>query len=254
MDSDHTHQQLEGLALIKEEFIAYLSKIHEKIIASGVALDALKLFLEHILPKTDFQKANTVDDIFDLLKEIYSIEKTSCYFFNYEIFEFLQQEFIPNEEDKDLNYPEHLRAHASKIRLSEFIAISPRLSEKIDVSESKLLVKVEFSELAEVLHLKESLASVLGLKSSLLRILDIKEGLVVVTFLIPADELKKAFPHGPTFTQEQIGDLQILSVEWAKVCNGDLSAEGKVMKLYNNNYYTTHHVFHRTIVVVLIKW
>ena len=104
------------------------------------------------------------------------------------------------------------------------------MGEQTDFSGNKLSLRVDCFKLAEVLHLKESLASILGLKPCLLQIYDIKEGLVVVTFLTPMDELKKAFPCGPTFTQEQIGDLRILSVEWVKfVCDEDTSAEGKVV-------------------------
>ena len=79
-------QQLEGLARIKEEFTSYLLTIHQEIIAADVDIKALKLYLEDLLPKSDFQKANTVDEIFDLLKKIYLFEQTSFYFLNMKLY------------------------------------------------------------------------------------------------------------------------------------------------------------------------
>ena len=218
------HYQLrKNLETIKTQFASYVSEIYGRIDDKQINLSKIKQFLEHQL-NSDLEQANSLDDIFRLLRKR---DKTSFHFLNYHIYESLQKNFLPEEENEAFNYPDLLKAYANKHRLSEFLEINPKL-EEINTSGNILHIKFDIQasdKLGKVLELQESLAAVLEVRPSELQILNIEQGCVMVTFLIPAHVAKVAFQHVTEFTPEQ---LLKLSVKWIKIGDsGKVNTKGE---------------------------
>ena len=209
---------------IRTQFASYVSEIYGRIKAKQIDFSKIKHFLEHELD-SDLEEANSLDDIFRLLRRR---DKTSFNFLNYRIYESLQNKFIPEERDEAFNYPDYLKDYANKHRLSEFLEINPKLETDINTSNNILHVKFDIQEsdkLINVLDLQESLAPLLEVMPSDLQIHNIEQGCVIVTFLIPPRAAKVAFQHVREFTPEQLSGI---SVKWIKLVDSErVSTEGK---------------------------
>lgn len=128
--------------------------------------------------KYEFQKAETIPDIFTVLV-------TECAsFLNYEIFESIIRKYkIKRQKYKSLQYPELLRAYVLKHKISEFIEINPLLKSRKGSKELTIKYDVESSRrLAKVIDLEKFIANIFGLLPSALEIVDIKDGCAIITF------------------------------------------------------------------------
>ena len=148
---DLQYQLRNNLETIKTQFASYVSEIYGRIDVKQINLSKIKHFLQHQL-NSDLERANSLDDIFELLRRR---DKTSFHFLNYHIYESLRKKFIPEEKDESFNYPDYLKAYANKHRLSEFLEINPKL-EEINASNNILHIKFDIKasgKLGKVLEL-----------------------------------------------------------------------------------------------------
>lgn len=140
---------------------------------------------------------------------------------NYEIFQFIIEEYDIDRHQERLKYPEHLKAYINKHKLSEFYEINPQLEDFTDTSK-KAILKFDIELISSLGNLKariENVASILKLKPSALRLLGIEEGCVVATLLIPASIADTIFTSDKQFSSEEEDRFRAVSVVWFR-CNG----------------------------------
>ena len=169
--------------------------------------------------KKELDKANTINDIFDLL----SCECAS--FLNFAIFQFIVDEYrIEDTEGRDrLKYPEHLDEYIEKHKVSEFVAINPALKQHAQSEGSVELVlkfNVELTcKLAKVIDLQSAVAKILHVRPSTLQLLSIEKGCLMVKFLISAEVADIVFVCDKKLTPKECKDFRALEVLWLE-CNG----------------------------------
>ena len=172
--------------------------------------------------KQELEEKNSIIDIFTFLS-------TECAsFLNFGIFEKIIEKYDVTEEEKELNYPQELKAYIEKHKIEEFVKINPLL-EKFMTGSEKLILKIDIetsSSLARVCNFKRRIAKILGLLPSALHILDIADGCVIVTFLIPTSIADYLFTPDTIFTSKQEEEFRAESVLWLK-CNGRTFHWGK---------------------------
>ena len=228
-------QQLEiNLEQIIRRYASYVRCILTSVQAKGVSVTDLRSFLLDLTAfqsgcseqcnllsgvKKELDKANTINDIFDLL----SCECAS--FLNFAIFQFIMDEYrIEDTEGRDrLKYPEHLDEYIQKHKVSEFIAINPALKQHARSEGSVELVlkfDVELTcKLAKVVDLHSAVAKILHVRPSALQLLSIEEGCLIVKFLISAKVADIVFVCDKELTPEEYEDFRALEVVWLE-CNG----------------------------------
>lgn len=164
--------------------------------------------------KVELEKATTINGIFNTLNSRYAT------FLNYDIFQYMVEDFGIDKDQAKLNYPELLEVYIKEHKVSEFENINPLLKE-VKKSSKKLVLKFDIEKTCHVSQLRdltEAVANILGLRPSALRLLCIEEGCVVVTLLIPAPVADFIFNSDQIFTAEDVKEFQALSVIWMK-CN-----------------------------------
>ena len=158
-------------------------------------------------------------DLHDVFKKI-RLEYAS--FLNYDIFQYIIDTYQIDHGQEELKYPQHLRAYAEKLKLSEFIEINPQLKEVCAFS-SELILKIDIestSRLSRITDLQSAIANILGMKScAALQLRDISAGCIVVTFVIPTRIAEIVFNKHAGFTEKQVQMFQAESVLWLE-CNG----------------------------------
>lgn len=162
--------------------------------------------------RSELEKATAVHKIFNLLSTQYAS------FLDYDIFEFIIEEYDIDESQPRMKYPEYLEAFINQHKLAEFVEINPLLKDFSDPSK-ELILKIDIEStctLARLKDLTKAIASILGLKKSALRLLDVAEGCVVVTLLISAPIADFMFANDMKFTSQQVEDFISISVLWLK--------------------------------------
>ncbi len=160
------------------------------------------------------EKASSINDIFEIL----SLE--CCSFLDFGIFESLVKHYDLDKRQEVFRYSEHVDDYMKRHKIKEFVMINPALEKLIEPNDDseKLILKFDISmttELGKVMNLKAAVAKFLGLRASALQLLDIKEGCVVITFQISEIVAESIFSSDKkTFTEENISELQALSVVW----------------------------------------
>lgn len=164
--------------------------------------------------RTELENATTVNKIFNLLSTEYAS------FLDYDIFEFIIEEYDIDESRPRMKYPEYLEAFINQHKLAEFVEINPLLKDFSD-SSKELILKIDMEltcSLARLKDLTKAIASILGIKKSALRLLDVAEGCVVVSLLISAPIADFIFAD-EKFTSQQGEDFISISVLWLKYNN-----------------------------------
>ena len=218
-----------NLAVITRHYASYVRCIRLAIQKMGVSVKELCAYLltlnafkschcdatgiKHFVDKEEkLEKATDINDIFSLLS------KECASFFNYEIFEFIIDEYDIDRSQKILNYPEHLKAYINKHKLAEIHKSVPKLLDFTDDSK-ELTLKLDLDltcTLGTVKERIEAIAGVLNLMPSTLRLLSIEEGCVIVILSLPVSVADAIFVDGKQFSAEQERGFQDLSVIWLK--------------------------------------
>jgi hypothetical protein len=112
------------------------------------------------------EEADTLNMLFDCLEDHVS-------FLNYDILQYIQDEFCPDSEDPNLKYTEHLKNFIKRSQISEF-SFLPGLTRFHDSRLLTFLIDCDrISKTAGVIDLKNAMAKVLNLLPGSLRIIDI---------------------------------------------------------------------------------
>jgi hypothetical protein len=130
--------------------------------------------------KPELEKATTVYKIFE------SISKCTS-FFNYQIYQYLINQYDIEDTRDRLKYPDYLNAYIKKHKISEFIEVNQALKEIDDVKSTKLVLKFDIEltcEVAKVAELRSAIAKLLHLNVAALQLVNIDDGCMEITFLI----------------------------------------------------------------------
>ena len=226
-----------SLKEIRDRYASYVSHIYESI-KDTVSVESLRVYLLDLSAldcdndedekrykllsavRVKISQAKSIHDIFLSMQE-----KHCATFLHYDVFHSIQKQY-KIAVSEELNYPEHFKAYINKHKLSEFVAINPKLAKFPDTSE-KLVLKFNIphtNRVAKVIDLKVAIAEVLHLKPSALQLLSIDKGCVEVTFRIPsgvAEFILKKLTH------IQVEKFQALSVMRLQCghCNYDFNGE-----------------------------
>ena len=165
-----------------------------------------------LLCDSKLDEAIEINDIFALLLKNYAS------FLNYKIFKILQEEYVVNEGQEELRYPELLKAYLDKLKISEFLEVKPSLA-KPNSATQKITLKLDIkltSRLSRLENLRKGIAQILGISPAGLQILDIEPGSVTVAFLVQKSIANVIFTKGKNevFTQAQIEAIRSLNVLW----------------------------------------
>ena len=214
----------------------YVSHIYESI-KDTVSVESLRVYLLDLSAldcdkdedEERYKLLSVVRAEISLAKSIYDLitllQKNCATFLHYDVFHSIQKQY-KIAVSEELNYPEHFKAYINKHKVSEFVAINPKLAKFPDTSE-KLVLKFNIphtNRVAKVIDLKVAIAEVLNLKPSALQLLSIDKGCVEVTFRIPsgvAEFILKKLTH------IQVEKFQALSVMRLQCghCNYDFNGE-----------------------------
>lgn len=169
-----------------------------------------------LLSEHEAELKNTRDlyDVFDLIVKEYTS------FMNYELLQFIVENYQLDHGQEELKYPEHLKAYFAKHKISEFIQINPLL-EQHSAAATELTLKLDIehtSRLAKIQDLKKAIAEILGLVPAALRLVDIREGCIVTTFLLPTSVAESVFNKYTILTAKQEEQFRALEVLWLE-CN-----------------------------------
>ena len=180
--------------------------------------------------KDKIERADSIHRVFEVLTT------DCCSFLNIDIYKSIMKKYDIKAETEDLRYPNHLIDYIHKHKISEFLSINPRLK-TIPDSLKKLTLKFDVkdtSKIAKVCNLKRCIAGILNLPPSALQLVDIEKGCVVVTFLIPTEVADYIIS---TLKDQQIADIQELSVKWLKCGDNILfGLEGIYLYHLNKNF------------------
>ena len=200
--------------------------IRKSIIKQGVTAGDMRAFLMGLsafshseqqrtpLCDSKLDEAIEINDIFTLLLKNYAS------FLNYKIFKILQAEYIVNEGQQELRYPELLKAYLDKLKISEFLEVKPSLA-KPNSAAQKITLKLDIkltSRLSRLVDLQNGIAQIFEINPTGLQILDIEPGSIIVTFLVQKSIANVIFTKEKyeVFTQAQIEAFQSLNVLWLR--------------------------------------
>ena len=212
---------------IIKNYSHYVTKVRESLVATPVKKIYQKLLtlptysscgnIASRLPDKVIAKlylAETSDEIVNILVTDWAS------YINYDIFELLLDEFCPNRDPEDFNYPNQFDSYIRKHNVAEFVSINPTL-EKFTEESSILTVKLDLAhktKLSKVVDIKYCISRMLGMLPSALRIIGIREGCVELILGIPARAANNIFHRNATFLLQQ-QQFKNLSVMWLE-CNG----------------------------------
>ncbi len=215
-----------NLKQIQRRYASYVSCILNSVKEKDISPETLRSYLLNLPAfgggqkltllsglKAELEKANTVNNIFDILSTEYAS------FLDYSVFEFIIEEYEIDESKPRMQYPEHLKAFINQHKLVEFMEINPFLKDFSD-SSKELILKIDIEltcSLTKLQDLTKTVASILGLRKSALRLLDVEEGCVIVRLLILAPIADFIFT-GKKFSSQQEEEFCFISVLWLK-CN-----------------------------------
>jgi hypothetical protein len=190
--------------------------------------------------KPELEEATRVNEIFHLL----FLRCTS--FFNYQIYQYLVDQYDIKDTRDRLKYPDYLRTYTKKLNISEFIAFNRAYApifRVMSIPEStKLDLKFDIEltcTVAEVADLQFAIAKLLDLNVAALQLVNIDDGCVAVTFLIPTEVADILFVPNRLFSQKDVKEFRDSSVLQLE-CNGcsyDFSKdENKMQEIITGNY------------------
>ena len=235
LEKDLKMQLESNLKAIRNCYSSYRRHIYESI-KDRVSVESLRIFLldspaldcdedederQYKLlseEKTQLWNAKSIHDIFCLLTA------KCASFLNYEVFHLIQEEFKVDITENQ--YPKHLKDYINMHKVSEFVAINPKLEHYPGASE-ELTFKFNIpktSKVAKVVDLKIAIAEILHLKQSVLQLIGIKNGCVEVTFHISSDVGGYIFRQ---LSPKQIDAIQGLPVVWLKYGHYELDFRRK---------------------------
>ena len=167
-----------------------------------------------LLCDSKLDEAIEINDIFALLLKNYAS------FLNYKIFKVLQEEYVVNEGQQELRYPELLKAYLDKLKISEFLEVKPSLA-KPNIATQKITLKLDIkltSRLSRLENLQNGIAQILEINPAGLQILDIEPGSVIVAILVQNSIANIIFTRekNEVFTQEQIEAFRSLNILWLR--------------------------------------
>ena len=157
--------------------------------------------------KTKLRQAKSIHDI------VISLQEDCATFLHHDVFHSIQKQY-KIAVSEELNYPEHFKAYINKHKLSEFVAINPKLA-KFPATSEKLVLKFNIphtSRVAKVIDLKVAIAKILHLKPSALELVSADKGCVEVTFLVSS--FVAAFILKELSSKSKIEEFQALPVVW----------------------------------------
>ena len=214
---------------INEKYASFVSRLCTAVMGTQVSLEDFRLY---VLSLSAFQdqdgvQPNLLDDIrkdkiekADTIQRVFQVLSTDCCsFLCIDIFQSIMKHYNIVDDSEDLKYTEHLLEYIEKHKISEFLEINPRLEAFSGIpnhKSKKLTLKFDVklsSKVTKVYNLKVAIARILKLIPSALQLIGIEEGCVIITYLISefiADYIMK------NITEEQISDIQNLSVLWMK--------------------------------------
>ena len=169
----------------------------------------IKLFSDR---KEELEGFTRIDQIFNLLNAEY------VSFLNYEILTLIIEKYSLNEDQEELQYPEHLKIYIKKHQISQFPNLNHALQQHTEASQIiALKFNIELTnKLARVKELSDAIADIMNWKAAAVRIYSIEEGCVVVSFLIPAFLAKTIFTSDDTFTVAKKEEFAKLDALWLK--------------------------------------
>jgi hypothetical protein len=212
---------------IMKRYGSYVQYIRKSIINQGVTAETLSTFLmglfafnhreqqDVLLSGSKLEEAVEVNFIFRLLIKEYSS------FLNYGIFQIIQEEYVADEGQRELQYPSHLKEYIKKHNVAEFT--NPALEKHTDSSQI-MTVKFDIPEtckLARLDNLKNEIAKILKITPLGLQLIDVEKGCVKVTFLV-ANSIANVIFTGDQheiFSPQEKDEFQALSIQWLK-CKG----------------------------------
>ena len=215
--------QLEiNLTEIIQRYNSYVQCIQKSIIKQGVTAGNMRTFLmglsafSHseqqytLLCDSKLDEAIEINDVFTLLLKNYAS------FLNYKIFKILQDEYVVNEGQEELRYPELLKAYLDKLKISEFLEVKPSLA-KPNSATQKITLKLDIkltSRLSRLENLQNGIAQILDISPAGLQILDVEPGSIIVAFLVQNSIANVIFTKekNEVFTLAQIEAFRFLNV------------------------------------------
>ena len=221
---------------IKDQYASYVSHIYESI-KDTVSVESLCAYLLDLSAldcdkeedkeqfkllsavRAKISQAKSIDDI------VFALQENCATFLHYDVFHIIQKHY-KIAVSEELDYPEHFKAYINEHKVSEFIAINPKLEINPTTSE-KLILKFNIphtSRIAKVIDLKVAIAEILHLKPSALQIVGVDKGCVEVTFRIPSGVAEFILKE---LTHIQVEIFQALSVMRLRCshCNYDFNGE-----------------------------
>ena len=223
---DLKYQLQLNLNEIIQRYNSYVQYIRESIIKQGVTARNMCTFLmglsafSHseqqytLLCDSQLDEAIEIDDAFVLLFKNYAS------FLNYKIFKILQEKYVVNEGQEELQYPELLKAYLNKLKISEFLEVKPSLA-KPNSATQKITLKLDIkltSRLSRLENLQNGIAQILGISPAGLQILDVEPGSIIVAFLVQNSIANVLFTKekNEVFAQAQIEAFRSLNVLWLR--------------------------------------
>ncbi len=239
LDSDvelDLEQQLDlNLKQIQKQYALYVDSIQTIVENTGVTAKRLSSYLLNLPASTtddekklrllsdmkaELQKAEDIIDIFISLSSKYAS------FLNPDIYVNILEKYGTKEEQKQLDYPKHLKAYVKQHKIKEFVKMNPKLVnpklQKLGDNSKKVRIKFSIRRTQSLSTVKEvtgAVANVLGLRASTLRLYGVKKGCVLVTLLIPTSIADALFTSDTLFSPEQKRGFRAASALWLE-CNG----------------------------------
>ena len=205
---------------------SYVTCIRSSIIKQGKTAKELCSFLMGLSAFSHGDKMDTLlcdcklDEVVDIHDIFILLLKDYSSFLNYGIFQTLQEQYVTNEGQEELKYPERLRAYIEKHKIEEFVEIKLIFGEMTAISRKMTLrFDIEVTcKLAKVKSLENEIANIMRINPTGLRLRDIKEGCVIVTFLILNTIARVIFAGDKhkIFTKKQMENFRTLPIRWLK--------------------------------------
>ena len=196
-------ESLEGKKITAKEFSSYLLE--------QSAFDHDQDEQKEILLSThqaDIENAADLKSIFKLLG------KRFASFLNYEIFEFIVDDYELDDGNEAFKYPQHLKTYINNLKISEFISVNPQLGNIHDSNFFQLKIDIDLTtRLSKLFEIKLHIAKILGVKSATIQLVDIERGCIEATFKIPTTVAKIVFK---SLTDKQVEQLQGLQILWLR--------------------------------------
>jgi hypothetical protein len=211
-ESDHRmdveHQLHINSDWIRNEYATYVFNLCECLKGKNITVEQLRTWvLLRNLPGINdrLKEAHTLNSIFDMISECAS-------FFNYYIYQAIQDKFCSDSDYPQLNYSEHFKAFINLSKISEFFDLNPKLK-VMHGNSKKLVLKVDNIQISgkvvEIVNIQHGMARILGVKPSALRLVNAEGGCVLLTFLVPEAVAEAALAP----SEHQKREYQRLSIQ-----------------------------------------